>query len=60
MASGTTDKVTGTVKEAVGKVTGDKRTEAEGQTDQAKGAAKIATDNVSEKAKGVRDSLRKE
>ena len=46
MASGTMDKVTGAVKEAVGKVTGDKRTEAEGQTDQAKGAAKNATDNV--------------
>ena len=41
-------------------MTGDKRTEAEGQTDQAKGAVKNATDNVTEKAKGVRDSLSKE
>ena len=60
MASGTADKITGTVKEAVGKVTGDKRTEAEGKTDQVKGSVKNATDNISESAKGVRDSLRKE
>ena len=60
MASGTTDKIKGTVKEVVGKVTGDKRTEAEGKTDQAKGAVKNATDNVTEAAKGVRDSLSKE
>ena len=60
MASGTMDKVTGAVKEAVGKVTGDKRTEAEGQTDQAKGSVKNATDNITEKAKGVQDSLRKD
>ena len=59
MASGTVDKVKGAAKEAVGKVTGDKRTEAEGQTDQVKGKAKNATDNVTESAKGVQDSLRK-
>ena len=59
MASGTTDKVKGTVKEAVGKVTDDKRTDAEGKTDQVKGDAKNATDNVTEKAKGVGDSLKK-
>jgi len=29
------DKVKGTIKEGAGKLTGDKRTEAEGQTDQA-------------------------
>jgi uncharacterized protein YjbJ (UPF0337 family) len=60
MASGTADKIAGTVKEVVGKVTGDKRTETEGKTDQVKGSAKNATDNVTEGAKGVRDSLRKE
>jgi uncharacterized protein YjbJ (UPF0337 family) len=48
------------VKETVGKVTGDKRTEAEGKTDQVKGKAKNAVDDVAEKAKGVRDSLKKE
>jgi uncharacterized protein YjbJ (UPF0337 family) len=60
MSSGTTDKIKGAVKEAAGKVTGDKRTEAEGQTDQVKGDVKNATDNVSERAKGVADSLSKE
>jgi uncharacterized protein YjbJ (UPF0337 family) len=59
MASGTVDKIKGTAKEAAGKVTGDKRTEAEGKTDQAKGDVKNATDNATEAAKGVRDSLRK-
>ena len=58
--SGTTDKIKGNIKEAAGKVTGDRSLEAEGKVDQAKGAAKNATDNVSEKAKGVRDSLSKE
>src|SRR5690242_20209524 len=51
MASGTADKVVGTVKEAVGKLTGDKRIEAEGRTDQVKGDLKNATDNVTEAAK---------
>lgn len=60
MSSGTVDKIKGTVKEAVGKVTGDKRTEAEGQTDQVKGDVKNATENVTERAKGVADSLSKE
>jgi len=58
MASGTTDKVKGAVKDTVGKVTGDRRTEAEGKTDKVKGGAKNATDNVTEGAKGVRDSLK--
>ena len=60
MASGTADKVKGAVKEGVGKVTGDRRTEAEGETDQAKGDAKNATGNVTESVKGVRDSLKKD
>ncbi|HVI37236.1 MAG TPA: CsbD family protein [Gaiellales bacterium] len=58
--AGTTDKVKGAVKEGAGKLTGDKRTEAEGKTDRAKGAAKDATGNVGEAAKGVRDSLKKD
>ncbi len=33
--AGTTDKVKGAVKEGAGKLTGDKRTEAEGKTDRA-------------------------
>ena len=60
MASGTADKAKGVVKEAVGKVTGDKRTEAEGKTDQAKGKVKNAANDVTKKAKGAKDSLTKE
>jgi uncharacterized protein YjbJ (UPF0337 family) len=60
MASGAGDKIKGAVKEGAGKLTGDKRTEAEGKTDQAKGDVKDATGNVTESAKGVRDSLKKE
>jgi uncharacterized protein YjbJ (UPF0337 family) len=58
--AGTMDKVKGAVKEAVGKMTGNKRTEAEGKTDQAKGGVKDATRSTKESAKGVRDSLKKE
>ena len=55
--AGTTDKAKGSIKEAAGKVTGDRRTEAEGKTDQAKGEAKNAARDVKDAAKGVRDSL---
>jgi uncharacterized protein YjbJ (UPF0337 family) len=58
--AGTTDKVKGSVKEAAGKMSGDKRTEAEGKTDQAKGDVKDAARSTKESAKGVRDSLEKE
>lgn len=56
--AGTTDKVTGAIKEGVGKVTGDRRTEAEGKTDQAKGEAKDALHDTKEAVKGVGDSLK--
>ena len=59
MSSGTIDKVTGKVKEVAGQVTGDKRLESEGKADQVKGSVKNATDNVTESAKGVRDSVNK-
>ncbi|HEX6011091.1 MAG TPA: CsbD family protein [Geminicoccaceae bacterium] len=54
---GTGDKAKGAIKEGIGKVTGDRRTEAEGKTDRAKGDAKQAGHDVKEAAKGVRDSL---
>jgi uncharacterized protein YjbJ (UPF0337 family) len=57
--SGKADKVKGSIKEAAGKLTGDKRTEAEGQTDQTKGKVKDAARDVKEGAKGAADSLRK-
>jgi uncharacterized protein YjbJ (UPF0337 family) len=56
--AGTTDKVKGSIKEAAGKATGDRRTEAEGKTDQTKGKAKNAARDVKDSAKGVRDSLK--
>jgi uncharacterized protein YjbJ (UPF0337 family) len=57
--AGEKDKVKGSLKEAAGKVTGDRRTEAEGKTDRAKGEAKDAAHHAKEGAKGVRDSLKK-
>ena len=49
--SGTTDKIKGTVKETVGKVTGDKQTEAEGKIDKAKGHIKDAAHEAAETVK---------
>ena len=59
MSSGTMDKVSGKIKEVVGKVTGDRKTEAEGKADQVKGTVKNAADSVGDAAKGVQDSLKK-
>ena len=58
--AGEMDKAKGAVKEGVGKVTGDKRTETEGKTDRAKGEAKDAAHDVKQGARGVRDSLKKD
>ena len=58
--AGEKDKAKGSLKEAAGKVTGDRRTEAEGKTDRAKGEAKDAAHDVKESAKGARDSLKKD
>ncbi|HRK95688.1 MAG TPA: CsbD family protein [Rhodospirillales bacterium] len=57
--AGEMDKAKGAVKEGVGKMTGDKRTESEGKTDRTKGEAKDAAHDVKEGAKGVGDSLKK-
>jgi uncharacterized protein YjbJ (UPF0337 family) len=56
---GTEDKIKGTVKEGVGKVTGDKRTEAEGKMDKAKGHVKDTAEDMRETAEGAADSLKK-
>lgn len=55
--TGTKDKITGAAKEAIGKGTGDKRTEAEGKADRAKGHVKNAVEGVKESARGVKESL---
>jgi uncharacterized protein YjbJ (UPF0337 family) len=49
---GPKDKIKGSVKETVSKATGDRRTEAEGKTDRAKGHVKDAVQDVKETAKG--------
>ncbi|MBC3840651.1 CsbD family protein [Streptacidiphilus sp. 4-A2] len=57
MSDSAMDKIKGKAKEATGKATGNDRMAAEGKTDQAKGKAKDAMENVKERAQGVRDSL---
>ena len=63
--AGTMDKVKGSVKDAVGRATGNTRLQAEGKMDKAKGKAEDLADNIShgahkvgEAAKGVSDSLK--
>ena len=58
--AGEKDKAKGSLKKTAGKVTGDRRTEAEGKTDRAKGEAKDAAHDVKESAEGVQDSLKKD
>ncbi|MEU9362989.1 CsbD family protein [Streptomyces sp. NPDC048301] len=51
------DKLKGKAKEATGKLTGDRRKESEGKTDQTKAKAEEALGGAGERAKGVKDSL---
>ena len=51
--SGTTDKIKGRVKEAVGALTNDQRLKKEGKADQAGGAIKDGLEKVIDKVKGV-------
>jgi len=53
------DKAKGSVKDAVGRATGDTEMQAEGKADKAKGHAKDAAHEVKEGAKGAADSLKK-
>jgi uncharacterized protein YjbJ (UPF0337 family) len=52
---GTSDKLAGNVKEGVGKLTGDKQTEAEGKADQLKGDVKQGVADVKDKASDIVD-----
>ncbi len=56
---GKIDKIKGSIKEAVGKVTGNERLEAEGKTDKVKGNIKEAAEKTKDAAKGVVDSIKK-
>ncbi len=54
------DKVTGTAKEAEGKLTGDKSREAEGKLEKAKGEAKDALEHAKDAAGNLIDRARDE
>lgn len=56
---GTFDKIKGTLKDIVGGISGDKRTQAEGKTDKLKGNVKNAAGDAKESIKGVGDSLKR-
>ena len=51
--SGTTDKIKGRVKEAVGALTNDRDLKNEGKADQVSGAIKDGIDKVIDKAKDL-------
>lgn len=53
------DQVAGGIKEAAGKVTGDKRLEAEGTTEKLGGKIKEGIEDAKETVKGAIDSLLK-
>jgi uncharacterized protein YjbJ (UPF0337 family) len=50
---GAVNKVKGAVKEAVGKVTGNKKMQAEGKLDKAKGTVQNAAGRVKDKARSA-------
>lgn len=51
------DKASGSVKEGVGKLTGDKETEREGQGQNLKGKLKDAGENVKDAASKAKDAV---
>ncbi|MFF1360567.1 CsbD family protein [Streptomyces sp. NPDC058297] len=53
------DKIKGKAKEMTGKITGDRRKEAEGKGDQFKAEGKKAMREVHDRARGARDSLKR-
>jgi uncharacterized protein YjbJ (UPF0337 family) len=52
---GAADKVKGAVKDTAGKLTGDKKLQAEGKIDKAKGAAHNVAGDVKDAARSARD-----
>lgn len=53
---GAADKAKGAIKDAAGKLTGDKELQAEGKMDKAKGAAHSAAGDVKDAVKKAADS----
>ena len=56
--SGTTDKIKGRVKEAVGVLTADQKLKNEGKLDQAAGTIKQSVEQVVDKAKHAAKSVK--
>jgi uncharacterized protein YjbJ (UPF0337 family) len=56
---GFADKTKGAIKEGAGKMTGDKKMEAEGKTDKAKGDLHNAAGDVKDAARKIADSFRR-
>jgi uncharacterized protein YjbJ (UPF0337 family) len=56
---GFADKAKGAIKEGAGKVSGDKKLEAEGKTDKAKGNLHHAAGDVKDAARKAADSLKR-
>ncbi len=56
--SGLGDKISGTAKEAAGKVTGDKDLEAEGKLDKLEGAVKEKLDDAGAGLKAVGEKIK--
>lgn len=55
--AGKMDQIKGAAKDAYGKVTGDKQTQAEGKMDKAKGKAKETAQDAKDMAKGAAKSI---
>ncbi|MFV8210997.1 CsbD family protein [Streptococcus pluranimalium] len=53
------EQVSGSVKEGLGKLTGDKRTESEGKTEKASGNVKEKLADAKDAVKGAIDGLKK-
>ncbi|MFU2203193.1 CsbD family protein [Streptococcus pluranimalium] len=53
------EQVSGSVKEGLGKLTGDKRTESEGKTEKASGSVKEILADAKDAVKGAIDGLKK-
>jgi uncharacterized protein YjbJ (UPF0337 family) len=53
------DDIKGRAKEAVGDLADDKDLEREGKVDRAKGAVKEKVDEVADKAREVKDAIKK-
>ena len=59
-AKGALDKAKGAVKDTAGKITGDKKLQAEGKADKAKGAMHKAAGDVKDTARNAADAVRKD